>query len=141
MIADAEMAMVSFGDRVNAIFNPRQKLPKVPVLQTPYGTDYFLDALKAIEGELDMTRAGSARLIVILTDGYFSGRDHMGRDMAIKRLADMGVKFLWMVTDGGDDSDYYPAKMNGVHVYKEAAGHWDVVPKIINVEAVRALKK
>ena len=64
-----------------------------------------------------------------------------GRDAAIKRLADLGVKFLWMVTDGGDDARYYPAKINGVHVYKEAAGHWDVVPKVINTEAVRALKK
>ena len=141
MIADAEMAMVSFGDRVNVIFNPHQKLPKVPILQTPYGTDYFLDSLKAIEGELNLTRSGSARLVVILTDGYLSGRDMQGRDAAIKRLADLGVKFLWMVTDGGDDPDYYPGKINGVHVYREAAGHWDVVPKVINTEAVRALKK
>jgi hypothetical protein len=141
MIADAELAMVSFGDRVNAIFNPRHKLSKVPILQTPYGTDYFLDALKAIEGELMLYRGGSARLVVILTDGYLSHRDLQGRDQALKRLADMGVKFLWMVTDSAGDPDYYPGKITGVHVYKEAAGHWDVVPKMINTEAVRALKK
>jgi hypothetical protein len=141
MIADAEVAMVSFGDRVNAIISPRQRLPKVPVLRTPYGTNYFLDALKAIEGELDMTRSGSARLIVILTDGQFLGHDLMGRDPALKRLTDLGVKFLWMVTDSYGGDEYTPGKITGVHVYKDASGHWDVVPKVINGEAVRALKK
>lgn len=141
MIADAEVAMVSFGDRVNAIISPREKLPKVPVLRTPYGTDYFLDALKALEGQLDLTRAGSARLVVILTDGYFSHGDLQGRDAALKRLTEFGVKFLWMVTDGGGDADYLPKKMAGVHIFKDASGNFDVVPKVINVEAVNALKK
>lgn len=141
MIADAEVAMVSFGDRVNAIISPREKLPKVPVLRTPYGTDYFLDALKALEGQLDLTRAGSARLVVILTDGYFSHRDLQGRDAALKRLVDFGVKFLWMVTDGGGDADYLPKKMAGVHIFKDASGNFEVVPKVINIEAVNALKK
>lgn len=141
MIADAEVAMVSFGDRVNAIISPREKLPKVPVLRTPYGTDYFLDALKALEGQLDLTRAGSARLVVILTDGYFSHGDLQGRDAALKRLTDFGVKFLWFVTDGGGDPDYQPKPMPGVHIFKDASGNFEIVPKIINTEAVRALKK
>jgi hypothetical protein len=141
MIADAEVAMVSFGDRVNAIISPREKLAKVPMLKTPYGTDYFLDALKAVEGQLDLTRAGSARLVVILTDGYLNRSDINGRDAALKRLTDFGVKILWMVTDGDGDGEYVPKKMPGVHIFKDAAGNFDIVPKIINIEAVNALKK
>jgi hypothetical protein len=141
MIADAEVAMVSFGDRVNPIINPRQRLKQVPIIRTPYGTNYFTQALQAIEGELDLTRAGAARLVVILTDGYFMAHDISQRDPAIKRLADMGVKFLWMVTDGDGDAEYTPYGIKGVHVYKDAAGHFDVIPKVINGEAVRALKK
>jgi hypothetical protein len=140
MIADAEVAMVSFGDRVHPIIDPRRKLAKVPVLQTPYGTEYFLDALKVIEGELDLTRPGSARLVVVLTDGELSYTDLRNRDAALKRLTGMGVKFLWMVT-AGDDPDRVPGKIPGVHVYREAAGKWDIIPKIINIEAVRALSK
>jgi hypothetical protein len=141
MIADAEVAMVSFGDRVNAIISPREKLAKVPMLKTPYGTDYFLDALKALEGQLDLTRSGSARLVVILTDGYLNRSDLNGRDAALKRLTDFGVKFLWMVTDGDGEGEYVPKKMAGVHIFREAAGNFEIVPKIINVEAVNALKK
>jgi hypothetical protein len=145
MIADAEVAMVSFGDRVHPIIDPRRKLTKVPVLQTPYGTDYFLDALKVIEGKLDLTRPGSARLVVVLTDGYLSYTDLLNRDAALKRLTGMGVKFLWMVTDGmvtdGGNPSRVPERIPGVHVYREAAGKWDIIPKIINIEAVRALSK
>ncbi len=140
MIADAQVAMVSFGDSVQPIINPRSRLAQVPVLRTPYGTNYFLDALKAVEGELDLTRPGAARLVVILTDGCFTGYELSMRDRALKRLAGMGVKFLWMVTDDGGD-DAVPGKIPGVHVYGEAAGHWDVIPKVICGEAVRALKK
>lgn len=141
MISDATVAMVSFGDRVNAIIRPGEKLSQVPILQTPYGTDYFVDALKAVEGQLDLTRSGSARLVVVLTDGYFSGRDMQNRDAAIKRLTDTGVKFLWMVTDGSGEDPYVPAKNKLVHVFKDASGNFGIVPKVINVEAVNALKK
>jgi hypothetical protein len=46
-----------------------------------------------------------------------------------------------MVTDGGGDSEYIPQKMPGVHIFKDASGNFDVVPKVINIEAVNALKK
>jgi hypothetical protein len=141
MISDAEVVMVSFGARVDAIISPREKMPKVPMLRTPYGTDYFLDALKAVEGQLDLTRSGSARLVVILTDGYFADRDMRGRDAALKRLTEFGVKVLWMVTDGDGEERYVPKKMPGLHIFKDAAGNFEIVPKIINVEAVNALKK
>lgn len=141
MIADAEIVMVSFGDRVNAIISPREKMPKVPLLKTPYGTDYFIEALKAVEGQLDLTRAGSARLVVILTDGYLARKDLRERDLALKRLTEFGVKILWLVTDGDAEGEYLPKKMPGVHIFKDAAGNFGIVPKVINVEAVNALKK
>jgi hypothetical protein len=141
MISDAEVAMVSFGGSVQPIINPRRKLTQVPILRTHYGTDHFLGALQAVEGQLDLTRPGSARLVVILTDGEFTQYELRNRDAAIGRLADMGVKFLWMVTDGDGDSSEVPGRITGVHVYREAAGNWDVIPRVINREAVRALKK
>ena len=141
MIADAQIAMVSFGDSVQPIIDPRKRIAQVPVLKTPYGTNYFLDALETIEGELDLTRPGAARLVVILTDGCFTGYELSMRDRALKRLADMGVKFLWLVTDDGGDDNVIPGKIPGVHVHRDAAGHWDVIPKVICGEAVRALRK
>jgi hypothetical protein len=133
--------MVSFGGSVQPIINPRRKLTQVPILRTPYGTDHFLGALQAVEGQLDLTRPGSARLMVILTDGEFTQYELRNRDAAIGRLAGMGVKFLWMVTAGDGGSSEAPGRITGVHVYREAAGNWDVIPRVINREAVRALKK
>lgn len=141
MLPDAEVAMVTFGDAVHAIIEPREKLSKVPVLRANSGTNYFLDALKAIEGELDLMRGGSARLLVILTDWYLNARDITGRDAALKRLAEAGVKILAMVTDGDGDEGYVPAKMNGVHLFKEASGNYSIIPRVIAREAVNALKK
>lgn len=139
MIADAEVAMVSFGDRVNAIIKPRERLKQVPVIQTPYGTDYFCDAVQALEGLLDLMRPGSARLVVVLTDGHFSSRDFKNRDASLRRLTTAGVKILWMDTDG--DGAAVPEKMPGLHIFTKASGNYDIIPKVINVEAVNALKK
>lgn len=139
MIADAEVAMVSFGDRVNAIIKPRERLKQVPVIQTPYGTDYFCDALQALEGMLDLMHPGTARLVVVLTDGHFSSRDTRDRDASLRRLTETGVKILWMDTDGNGTA--VPAKTPGLHIFTKASGNYAIIPKVINTEAVNALKK
>lgn len=140
MITDAQVAMVSFGDSVQPIINPRKKLGGVPILKTPYGTSHFVETLKAVEGQLDLTRPGAARLVVVLTDGEFDRYDLNHRDPALKRLTDHGVKILWVVTDGDYDG-YLPGRNPGVHVFREAAGNYGVIPKMICGEAVYALKK
>jgi hypothetical protein len=141
MIEDTEVAMVSFGNAVHKIIGPRQKLPKVPVISANAGTQYFLDSLRAIEGVLNLTRGGSARLLVILTDGYLSSHDLEGRDAALRRLTEYGVKILWCVTDGDGQEPYIPVHMPGVHVFTKASGNYDVIPSVINHEAVNALKQ
>lgn len=140
MIEDAQVAMVTFGDAVHAIYKPGVKMPKVPVLSTDYGTRHFLAALQAVEGVLNLARQDSARLLVILTDGYLDRSDLDGRDAALKRLADLGVKILWMRTSGSGD-EYVPARMHGVHVFDKASGNYEIIPKVITSEAVNALKK
>jgi hypothetical protein len=137
-IADATVAMVSFGDAVHPIINPHRPLGGVPVLRTPYGTQHFTEAVQAVEGELSLTLPGSARLLVILTDGEFSSYDLNHRDESLRRLAKAGVKILWMVTSGGY---HIPERIPGVHVFTGTAGQFDIIPKVINTEAVKALKK
>ena len=44
-------------------------------------------------------------------------------------------------TNGEAEGEYVPKKMAGVHVFKDASGNFGIVPKVINVEAVNALKK
>ena len=71
-IPDAKVAMVTFGNAVHSIIKPQTKVEKVPVVNTNAGTEYFLESLKALEGELELIRPGAARLVVILTDGQLT---------------------------------------------------------------------
>jgi len=138
MITDAQVAMVSFGDAVHQIISPYQVLGGVPILNTEHGTWFFAEALQAVEGALDLTRGGAARLVVILTDGALSSYDLAHRDELLSRLGKAGVKILWMVTSGGSQ---VPGRIPGVHVFTDAKGQYDIIPKVINMEAVKALKK
>jgi len=138
-IPDAKVAMVSFGNDVHSIIKPLTKVTLVPVIYAGAGTNYFLDSLRAIEGELDLTRKGSARLLVILTDGELNMTDMQGRDAALKRLTQHGVKILWLDTDGY--GSHLPAKMPGLHISVKSSGNYDIIPGVICHEAVRALVK
>jgi Mg-chelatase subunit ChlD len=138
-IPDAKVAMVTFGNAVHCIIKPQTKVEQVPVVNANAGTEYFLESLKALEGELELMRPGAARLVVILTDGQLSFEDLHGRDAALYRLTQAGVKVLWMVTDGG--SRHTPKKMPGLHIFTQASGNYSVIPNVICHEAVAALKK
>jgi hypothetical protein len=138
-IPGAQVAMASFGDDVHAIIKPFTKISDVPTLHTNAGTHHFLDAVKAVEGQLILTRPGAARLLVILTDGDFaSSSDTYGRDAALRRLTSFGVKILWVDTDG--HGAYLPAKMPGLRISSGAAsGNYSAIPSVICHEAVAAL--
>ena len=138
-IPGAQVAMVSFGDDVHAIIKPSTRVDEVPMISAHAGTRHFLAAVKAVEGQLNLTRPGSARLLVILTDGQFASTvDQSGRDAAMKRLTSHGVKILWVDTDGqGMD---LPAKMPGLRISTSAAyGNNSAIPSVICHEAVNAL--
>lgn len=140
MIPDATVAMVTFGNAVHPVIRPGEKVTQVPTLKTPYGTRFFPEAVQAVEGWLDLTRAGTARLLVVLTDGEFSSDELTRRDPLLARLTKWGVRVLWVVTDRSR-AEYVPGKIPGVSVYDGAAGNFSVIPKVINREAVLALKK
>lgn len=138
-IPDAKVAMVSFGDEVSCIIKPLTKVTLVPKLEANAGTYYFLDSLDAVEGQLQLTRPGAARLVVVLTDGRFMDSDMNGKDAALRRLTSYGVKVLWMDTDG--HGMYLPSRMPGLHIFDAASGNYDAIPNVICHEAVTALTK
>ena len=138
-IMDAQLAMVTFGDEIHGIISPRDKVPRVPVLSTPYGSHHLHEALMAIEGELNLMRQGYARLVVILTDGIHEPYQIGQREADLTRLRNAGVKVLWFVTDGGNWKQYTP-DIRGIRVHHESRGKFQVIPKLICTEAVNALK-
>lgn len=140
-IIDAQVAMVTFGDAVHAVIGPRDKVPRVPVLATPSGSHHLHEALAAIEGELNLMKGGAARLLVILTDGIHEQAQIAKRQYDLTRLVRAGVKVLWFVTDGRGNGMQYSPAVRGVRIFHEAMGKYDVIPKLINSEAVNTLKQ
>ncbi len=129
-IPDGTVAMSTFGNGVKAVIAPWDKPKGVPRLRATGGTDHLLRSMKAIEGALNLMRPGSARLLVIVTDGFTSGTDLAGRDPALKRYLEAGVHVLWVVTGS---KDYYPD--NGLNGSAGWYGHGDqkVVPEVKGV--------
>lgn len=138
MIPDATVAMATFGPDVWPVIRPRVKVDQVPVVHAHGSTYHFLKALDAVEGVLDLTRPGSARLLVVISDGDFSGGvDTVGRDAWLGRLADAGVRVLWVQTAGGYQPT--PPAIPGVRVFD--ATHSNQIPRLLAREAVAALKE
>jgi hypothetical protein len=139
-IMDAQLAMVTFGDAVHAVIGPRDRVPRVPELETPSGSHHLHEALEALEGELGLMRTGFARLLVILTDGIHEKGQIDARKADLTRLLRSGVKILWFVTDGSDSWRKYTPDIRGLRVHHESRGKYEVIPRLICTEAVGALK-
>lgn len=97
-IPDGSVAMAIFGDKARKVFGPWEKPKQVPNLRAGGGTGFFKDALRALEGELNLMRGGAARLLVIVTDGMLNPSEYAGRDELLKRYLNASVHILWVVT-------------------------------------------
>jgi hypothetical protein len=159
IIPDGSVAMVNFGEEVQKVIAPWDKVKGVPNLRADGGTDYMLRAMKAVEGELNLMRKGSARLLVIITDGFTSPTDLMGMNPMFKRYLDAGVRILFVVTgykhsypNGQAKAGYYaqdlpviPLDVRGIRGEKVHVAYpytdSDLIPKMICDEAVKTLEQ
>ena len=66
-------AMVYYGNDVFATLKPGQHMPKVKVYDAPDGTEKFNDAFMALNGSLDLLGTTGARLLVVVSDLYYTG--------------------------------------------------------------------
>jgi hypothetical protein len=137
MIPDATVAMASFGGRPFGIIRPNEKVAKVPKLVADSSTYHFNDAVRAVEGTLDLTRPGSARLLVLLSDFDLSdGRD----DLMLTRLTKSGCRVLAVITPGGMHGNK-PGRETGVRVTEAARSSVSSIPRILIRETVAALQE
>jgi hypothetical protein len=146
IIPDGIVAMVGFGDEVTKIIGPWEKPKGVPELDTNAGTEYLIKAMKALEGELHLMRQGSARLMVIVTDGMLSLTDMNARDPALKRYLNAGVHVLWVNTGHQrTNNNHLPVNVIGERGQKVHIAYpymdTDKIPQMINDAAVKALEE
>ncbi|GGJ89899.1 hypothetical protein GCM10010123_19640 [Pilimelia anulata] len=95
--AQGRSATVTFGENVTAITRPGQPPGEVRELGLEGNTVGFTKTVDALDGALDLgdPRAG-ARLLVVVSDGEFTGVDTVTGQLRINRLRAAGCAVLWL---------------------------------------------
>lgn len=95
----ARCAMVYYGQDVFPTLRPGQSLPEVNVFSAPDGTEKFDKAFKALNGSLDLLTGSGARLLVVVSDGCYTGDETEKAKRWMQRCQESGVAVLWLPFD------------------------------------------
>ncbi len=95
-LPSAVTATVLYGEKVHALTWPGQVPARVTDFTASDGTERFCRAVDALDGELGLSRPGTARLLVIVSDTAYTDEEIEGGQRRITRLhlADCGILIL-----------------------------------------------
>ena len=100
-LPSAQTATVLFGSAVHALTRPGESPAKVTDFSAHDGTEKACRAIDALDGELGLSRPGTARLLVIVTDAHFVGDgEPAGAQQRITRLARAGCGVIILTPNG-----------------------------------------
>jgi hypothetical protein len=94
-------AMVYFGQSVFPTLRAGQHLDDVQVYSAPDGTEKFDQAFTALDGELNLLHGSGARLLVVASDGCYTGSETEKARKWLARCQEAGVAILWLPFDNG----------------------------------------
>ena len=95
----AKTAMVYYGSGVFPTLRMGERLDEVKVYSAPDGTERFDQAFRAIDGHLTLLDGKGARLLVIVSDGHYSGSEPSNAKKWIAECDRLGVAVLWLTFD------------------------------------------
>lgn len=101
-VPDARSATVIFGARVRPVTYPGHTPARVREFTATDWGHAFCHAVDALDAALDLSQAGAARLLVIVSDGYFDDDEHASGQARITRLITGGCGVLWLRPDDDD---------------------------------------
>ena len=93
----AKTAMVYYGSGVFPTLRVGQRLDQVTTYTAPDGTEKFGEAWSAIDGELGLTFGDGVRMLVIVSDGYYTPQEQENCVRALQECKRNGVAVLWLV--------------------------------------------
>ncbi|MGC4851833.1 VWA domain-containing protein [Micromonospora sp. DT4] len=126
-------AAITFGTRVRAISRPGQPTPAVPILPQEGATSGFVTAVDALDHALGLSQTGhSARLLVVISDGYLDWPDLLPGQGRIDRLLRTGCGLLWIAPE-----QCVPLRGGQTVIADDAATIGDLITSAA-VEALRA---
>jgi hypothetical protein len=95
-VPDARSATVVFGRGVHPVTYPGATPRMVRGFTADDPTEEFCKAVDALDGALDLSRAGAARLLVVVSDGRFRPDQRLGGQERVSRLLKAGCGVLWL---------------------------------------------
>lgn len=95
-VPDARTATVIFGQHVQPVTHPGRTPAHVQEFNAIDDTEQAAEAIDALDGALDLTRPGAARLLVLVSDGYYTDTQTRATHQRLTRLRDTGCAVLWL---------------------------------------------
>ncbi|MFC3961630.1 VWA domain-containing protein [Nocardia jiangsuensis] len=133
----ADTATVTFGASVKPITYPGTAPRQVTDFDCPDYQHVIDTAVNALDGALDLARPGATRLLVIISDGFYSGRERDNAQRRVDALRAAGCAVLWLAPHqhGAEDPD--PLEGVTVHLVTDPATTAAAIGRAI-ATAVRA---
>ena len=94
----ADSATVLFGHTVRPLSQPGSAPQTVTEFDARDGAHDIPTALRALDGALELSRPGAARLLVIISDGAFERHRYTDGQRLLDRLRAAGCAVLWLAT-------------------------------------------
>lgn len=107
-----KVGMVYYGADAFATLKPGQHLREVQIYSAPDSHEEFTKAFQAIDGAMELTYGQGARLLVIVSDGYYGSNERVSAKNLLDKAIRNGVAVLWIQIEGGYNEQY--AKSVGV---------------------------
>jgi hypothetical protein len=105
-LPSAITATVLYGEKVHALTWPGQVPARVTDFRASDGTERFCRAVDALDGELGLSRPGTARLLVIVSDTAYTDEEIEGGQRRITRLHRAGCGILILRPKDGFRPDH-----------------------------------
>jgi hypothetical protein len=137
----ADTAMVYFGTGVFPTLRKGQRLPQVNVYSAPDGTEEFAKAFEALDGELGLTFGTGVRMLVVVSDCQFTGKQDEKLKQTLAECKKAGVAVLIISPEGCwslSAKRAVEATNYGVHLDQLKVGD---IAKAVGQSAIEALSK
>jgi hypothetical protein len=99
-IPGATTATVTYGHHVQPVTFPGRAPARVTEFDARGTYEDFRGAIDALDGALDLSRPGAARLLVLITDGDYKDTQYPDGARRAARLAAAGCGILWLNPPG-----------------------------------------
>jgi len=92
----ARTATVTYGRQVRPVTWPGAVPARVAEFSAAGNREDFTTAVSALDGALGLSRPGSTRILVIVSDGRYKGTQHADGQKLITRLVASGCLVIWI---------------------------------------------